>query len=431
MSVRFLLCWLISVLLFSPTGVIAGDTTKALTKNLLPDAETPILKLQTGFSAITVVDSLARNRHLVVNSNGEIYVKLARPYNGKGILILRESANGKATVVKSFGNYGGTGIAIKNGYLYASSDTSVYRYKLNANGEVTSPDAPEMIVTKLAVGRQHQTKSIALDNAGNIYVNIGAPSNSCQVEERGKSSKGKDPCPILDSAGGIWQFKVDKLNQSYAQGIRYATGTRNIVGLDWNTTVNELYAMQHGRDNFYQNWPELYDSVESAELPAEEFLQIRKGSNFGWPYCYFDQFQKKKLLAPEYGGNKTTQGRCEGMDAPIIGFPGHWAPNALLFYTGTMFPERYRDGAFIAFHGSWNRAPLKQKGYNVIFVPMKNGKPSGEWEVFADGFSGTTEISSPRDAQYRPCGLAQGTDGSLYISDSVKGRIWKIIYTGK
>jgi glucose/arabinose dehydrogenase len=427
LSKVFLLC-LVSV--FATINTVAADTLIVSEREWQMNAD-PALKLPSGFGAITVVDSLGRNRHLVVNKNGDIYVKLARLKDGKGILVLRENANGKAEVIKSFANYGGTGIAFKNDYLYASSDTSVYRYKLNANGEVISPDAPEVIVRGLIARRSHGTKSIALDNAGNIYVNIGAPSNACQVEDRAKGSKGKDPCPILDSAGGIWQFKADKLNQSYAEGVRYATGTRNIVGLDWNNTVNELYAMQHGRDNLYQNWPELYDSVESAEMPAEEFLLIKKGSNFGWPYCYFDQFQKKKVLAPEYGGNKTTQGRCEKMDTPIIGFPGHWAPNALLFYTGNMFPEKYRNGAFIAFHGSWNRAPLKQKGYQVIFVPMKDGKPNGDWEVFADGFIGTSEIASPGNAQYRPCGLAQGKDGSLYISDSVKGRIWKIIYNAK
>lgn len=419
------------MIMVSIVHATATDTTKISDRKLHREADNVVLKLPAGFAAVTVVDSLARNRHLAINSNGHIYVKLARLKDGKGILILREKANGKAQVVKSFGNYGGTGIAFKNGYLYASSDSGVYRYKLNESGEVIAPDAPETIIRGLISKRQHESKSIALDNAGYIYVNIGAPSNSCQVEDRGKGSKGMDPCPILDSAGGIWQFKADKLNQSYADGVRYATGIRNIVGLDWNNTVNELYAMQHGRDNLYQNWPELYDTVESAELPAEEFLLVKKGSNFGWPYCYFDQFQKKKVLAPEYGGNKITQGRCEGMDTPLIGFPGHWAPNALLFYAGNMFPEKYRNGAFIAFHGSWNRAPLKQKGYQVIFVPMKDGKPNGDWEVFADGFMGAPEIASPRDAQYRPCGLAQGRDGSLYISDSVKGRIWKIIYNRK
>ncbi len=408
----------------------ASDSAKVQLSKAEPDPDNGGLKLSKGFGAITLISELGRNRHLVINTNGDIYVRMARLRDGKGIVVLHENANGKAEVVKSFGNFFGTGVAIKNGYLYASSDSSVFRFKLNEKNEVMNPDAPEMIVTGLMSKRSHQTKSIAIDNAGNLYVNIGAPSNSCQEEDRAPGSKGKDPCPILDSAAAIWQFKADKLNQSYSQGIRYVTGIRNIVGLDWNNQTNELYAIQHGRDGFYQMFPGLYDSVESAELPAEEFILARKGANFGWPYCYYDQIQSKKVLAPEYGGNKKTQGRCEGMDVPLIGFPGHWAPNALLFYTGTQFPEKYRNGAFIAFHGSWNRAPLRQAGYNVVFVPMKDGKPSGQWEVFADGFAGPQPVSSTREAQFRPCGLAQGPDGSLYISDSVKGKIWKIIYTG-
>lgn len=425
---------LLIILLLVQTAVaaVANDSTKLPSKITTPDPDNGGLKLPAGFGAIVVTPELGRNRHLVVNSNGDIYVKLDRVRrDGKGIMVLRENANGKATVVDSFGNYSGTGIAIKNGYLYASSDREVFRYKLNSQNKVVDPDTPERIITGLIDRRQHQTKSIALDNAGNIYVNIGAPSNSCQERDRQPGSKGIDPCPLLDSTAGIWQFKAGKPDQSYADGVRYATGIRNVVGLDWNNTNNELYAMQHGRDGFYQMYPSLYDSVAGAELPAEEFLLVKKGSNFGWPYCYYDQLQQKKLLAPEYGGDGKQTGRCAGMDLPLIGFPGHWAPNALLFYTGNMFPEKYRNGAFIAFHGSWNRAPLKQKGYNVVFVPFKDGKPSGEWEVFADGFMGREEIAVPRDAQFRPCGLAQGPDGSLYISDSVKGRIWKIVYTGK
>ena len=116
------------------------------------------------------------------------------------------------------------------------------------------------------------------------------------------------------------------------------------------------------------------------------------------------------------------------MDTPVMAFPGHWAPNAILFYTGNQFPAKYKNGAFIAFHGSWNRAPLKQKGYNVVFVPFKDGKVSGDYEVFAEGFKGAEELESPGDAVTRPCGLAQGADGSLYISDDVKGTIWKIEY---
>jgi glucose/arabinose dehydrogenase len=107
------------------------------------------------------------------------------------------------------------------------------------------------------------------------------------------------------------------------------------------------------------------------------------------------------------------------------------APMGVLFYTGNQFPEKYKNGAFITFHGSWNRAPLPQEGFFVAFVPFKNGKATGEWEIFANGFAGTTDgakITSTRSAKARPCGLAQGPDGSIYVSDDTKGSIFKISY---
>jgi glucose/arabinose dehydrogenase len=391
-----------------------------------PPVQDVELKLPPGFRAETVVKELGRNRHIAVNSNGEIYVKLDRLKDGKGIYVLR-SVRGKYEIVKSFGDYGGTGIAIKNGYLYATSDEEVFRYKM-VNNAVAHPDKPEKIVTGLLNARQHAAKPIALDNAGNIYVNVGAPSNACQEKDRTPGSPGQDPCPILKNAGGIWQFKADKLNQKYDDGIHYCTGIRHIVAMDWNHSSNHLYAVQHGRDQLNYLFPQLFTDEQNAELPAEEFIQIKKGSDFGWPYCYYDPIQNKKVLGPEYGGDGNTVGRCAGKDLPLIGFPGHWAPNDLLFYTGKMFPEKYRNGAFIAFHGSWNRAPLKQAGYFVVFVPMKDGKPSGDYEVFADGFTGAESIAGAAQAKYRPCGLAQGPDGALYISDSKEGRIWKVVF---
>ncbi len=385
------------------------------------------ITVPAGFKTETVTGSLGSNRHLVVNSNGDVYVKLSKLKDGKGIFVLRKTG-GTYKVINSFGNYTGTGIAIKNGYLYASSDAEVFRYKFNANNEIADPSNPEKIVTGLLNKGVHESKSIALDDAGNIYVNIGAPSNACQVSDRSAGSPGQDPCPILNNAGGIWQFKANKTNQSYEEGIRYATGLRNVVGLDWNSKESQLYAMQHGRDQLSQLYPDMFSNEESAELPAEEFFMVKKGSDCGWPYCYYDGQQKKKVLAPEYGGDGNKAGRCDGKEKPVMAFPAHWAPNALLFYTGKMFPGRYKNGAFIAFHGSWNRAPLKQAGYCVVFVPFDKGKPSGSYEIFANGFTGKESISGPGQAKYRPCGLAQGPDGALYISDSREGRIWKITY---
>jgi glucose/arabinose dehydrogenase len=386
------------------------------------------IKLPSGFSASTVVEGLGKARHIVVAPNGVIFVKLARLKDGKGIYRLQDTnGDGKPDQVTGFGKFGGTGIAIKKGYLYASSDEDVYRFKLDDNFNVTNPDNPEKIVTGLIDRHQHESKSIALDNDGNLYVNIGAYSNSCQLQDRTKGSPGRQPCPILDSAGGIWQFKADQPGQTYGTGARYATGLRNVVGLDWNTATNTLFVMQHGRDQLHDLFPDLYDIKQSAELPAECMYELHKGSNCGWPYIYYDEFQHKKILAPEYGGDSKKTGGEDAQD-PVVAFPGHLAPNGLLFYTGSQFPEKYKNGAFVAFHGSWNRAPEPQKGYFVVFVPFSNGKPSGDWEVFADNFSGGADKTASGRATYRPCGLAQGPDGSIYVTDDSKGNVWKITY---
>lgn len=386
------------------------------------------IKLPAGFSAVTVVENFGKDRHIAVTPGGVVFVKLAKLKDGKGIYRLQDTnGDGKADKISGFGNFPGTGIAVKNGYLYASSDEEVFRFKLDANDNVVNPDKPERIVTGLLSRHEHEAKAIMLDNDGNLYVNIGAYSNACQLVDRTKGSPGQRPCPILDSAGGIWQFKADKPDQNYGDGVRYATGLRNVVGLDWNTATNTLFVMQHGRDQLHDLFPDKWDTKQSAELPAECMYEVHKGSNCGWPYIFYDQFQHKKILAPEYGGDGKQTGGEDAQD-PVVAFPGHLAPNGLLFYTGNQFPEKYKNGAFIAFHGSWNRAPEPQKGYFVVFQPFKNGKPSGDWEVFADNFSGGPELTASGRAKYRPCGLAQGPDGSIYVTDDSKGTVWKISY---
>ena len=394
------------------------------------DAGSAGLTLPSGFSAEKVADNLGEARHIAVTKEGDLYVKLGRKKDGKGILFLQKNANGKLEQKSSFGDYSGTGMRIKNGYLYASSNTDVYRYKLNDRDEVTDALNPEKIVTGLLDRGQHNSKSVTFDNAGNLYVNIGAYSNSCQEKDRVPGSMGIKGCPILDSAGGIWQFKADKADQTYGDGIHYATGLRNVVGLDWNNQDNALFVMQHGRDQLHDLFPQYYDTKASSVLPAECMYEIHKGDNAGWPYIYYDQIQKQEILMPEYGGNGKKTADKKYL-TPVMAFPGHLAPNDLLFYTGNQFPPKYKNGAFIAFHGSWNRSPEKQAGYFVVFVPFKDGKPTGKWEIFADEFAGTKDIASPRNAQHRPCGLAQGPDGSLYVSDDVKGTVYKIMYQKK
>jgi glucose/arabinose dehydrogenase len=390
------------------------------------------LMLPDGFGAIVAADSLGNARHMAVNANGDLYVKLRNIAIGSsGIIALRDNNNdGYMNERDGFMPYGGTGIAIYNNYLYCSSDSSIYRYALSGETLVPQSDM-ELIATGFPKQGPHATKPMTFDDQGHMYVAVGAPTNAGEKEAFTIHSPGIDPSPYLARHAGIWQFDANTADQRQEDAYHYAVGVRNALAFDWNFSTNALYGVNHGRDQLQGFWPQVFTLEQNADLPAEQFLKINKDQDYGWPYCYFDHLQGKQVLGPEFGGDGTTVGRCESIAPPLMSLPAHTAPNDMIFYTGSMFPERYQNGAFVALHGSWNRAPYEQKGYSVVFLPFKNGEPTGEIEEFAAGFAGKEEIMAPTDAQYRPTGLAQGADGSLFISDSRVGRIWRIYYYKK
>lgn len=416
--------FLFSVFLFYS----CADKPESGQPNIDPDYGNGGILLPDKFGAVVVADSLGRGRHIVVNDNGDIYLHLRRETDdGHGIIALRDTTgDGRADIQQGFSKVTGTGIEIHNGYLYYSSRTEVFRSPMKP-GSLLPEDHIDTLV-HLVDGSGHMEKPFTFDGKGNMLVNVGSQSNACQETQRTKGSPGIDPCVELETRAGIWKFDENELHQKQDLSNRYATGIRNAVALTWNTDVDKLFALQHGRDDLHRFWPEHFTEQQNVDLPAEEFLEVDEGDDFGWPYCYWDPFKNKKLLNPEYGGDGVSTQRCEGIKEPLLGFPGHWAPNDLLFYQGDQFPERYKHGAFIAWHGSWNRLGHDQAGYNVVFVPMKDGKPSGNWEIFADGFKGPRPLQNSGDAVFRPCGLAEGPDGSLYVADSQKGRIWRIMY---
>ena len=397
------------------------------------------LFLPGGFEAVVVADSLGPSRHLAVNDNGDIYVKLRASYpDGSNVALRDEDGDGKADIIKKFGIYTdsmgyGTAMRIHNGYLYFSSTGDVFRVQLKP-GELLPDTAMELILhddyKNDPHGFEHTAKPVTFDNKGNMFVPFGSPSDVCQELNRIPGAPGLYPCPELEEHGGVWLFSDSKPNQTIKDGKRYATGIRSAVAISWNTYDSTLYLVQHGRDDLHRTWPNLYTKWQSTVLPSEEFLRIKEGADGGWPYYYFDWMQGKKLLNPEYGGDGKKEGDGAKMEQPLVGFPGHFAPNDLLFYTGDQFPERYKHGAFITMHGSTIRAPYSQGGYFVAFVPFKDGQPSGPWEVFADGFAGMDTIINTTDAKHRPMGLAQGPDGSIYVSDSRKGTVWRIMFKG-
>jgi glucose/arabinose dehydrogenase len=394
------------------------------------------INLPPGFCASVFADSLAAPRHLTVAPNGDVLVSLSgrRGRGGAastpgGLSVLRDAnRDGKAEISADLARgFTTSEVVLFDNHLYTENGTAVFRFPFKAGAVKLSGDA-DTIVSGLPGGGNHPRKTFAIGRDGSLYVNVGSATNNCEARGAGSDPKRPpDPCAELETRAGIWRFDARKKGQTFANGERFATGYRNGVGLTI-APDGKLWGVQHGRDALFQSWPNLFDEKYGAENPAEELLQVNRGDDFGWPYCYYSNVEKKLVDAPEYGGDGKKTERCARMKGPVAAFPGHWAPNAVEFYTGRMFPAKYRNGVFIAFHGSWNRAPEPQAGYRVVFQPLRDGRSSGEWETFADKFSPNSGGEGPNR---RPTGVAVGPDGALYIADDATGRIWKVVYTGR
>jgi len=437
---RILLPVVAAVGALSVGGSFAPEQSAAETSKSCPNDDSG-LQLPPGFCATIFADGIGHARHLVVAPNGVVYVNTwtnedyspnDKPPAGGFLVALQDTTGrGKADVKERFGETvqtggaGGTGIALYKGSIYAEINDRIVRYSLGAGSIV--PQGPAVtVVSGLPLGGDHPMHPFYISADGFIYVDVGTETNACQLKNRAPKSPGAEPCTELETRGGIWRFDANKTNQIFSPADRFATGIRNGEGFGVDPTGHRVYVTQHGRDQLHSNWPDLYKLDQEATLPAEELLLLKSGGDYGWPECYYDPAQQKLVLAPEYGGDGGKKvGVCASKIAPVAAFPAHWAPNGMAFYDQKQFPARYRDGVFIAFHGSWNRAPFPQGGYNVVFQSLQK---SGRCEIFADGFAGA--IKTPEKAVHRPSGVAVAPDGSLYVSDDIAGTIYHIAYSG-
>jgi glucose/arabinose dehydrogenase/mono/diheme cytochrome c family protein len=435
---------LVLMLLTMPPALSQSSAAPAAQSKACPSQTE--LKLPPGFCASVFADGIGHARHLVVAPDGVVYVNTwsgryygndKTPDGGFLVALQDTKGTGHADVTERFGETvdsggaGGTGISWYKNFIYAEINDRIVRYALQP-GSIVPKGPPEVIVSGLPLTGDHPMHPFAIDADGQMYVDVASATNACQEKNRIAKSPGIDPCTELQTRAGIWRYDANKTSQHFSPAERFATGIRNADGIAVDGTGRGIYATQHGRDQLAENWPDLYKPEQGATLPSEELLRIKQGGDYGWPKCYYDPGQHKLVLAPEYGGDggKAT-GSCTSRTGPVAAFPAHWAPNDLMIYSGKQLPARYQGGAFIAFHGSWNRAPFAQDGYNVVFQSLADGSTADgsgrKCEIFADGFAGA--IKTPQKAAHRPSGLAAGADGAIYVSDDVRGRIYKITYS--
>jgi glucose/arabinose dehydrogenase len=373
------------------------------------------LLLPQGSCATLVASNIGPVRQLTVSPTGDLYAAIAS--GSHGVLALRDTTgDGKPDQRASFAPGGANDVEIRNGYLYVALDDRVLRYRLSP-GVLAPSGQAETVVSGLPANGNHKAKSLAFGADAAMYVSVGSATNSCQEVDRRDRSPGRDPCLELERRAGIWQFSADRVGQRFAEGRRFATGLRNPLALTTQPGSGALLAAVHGRDQLSDNWG--FSAEMNANNPAEELVQIERGDDFGWPYCYYSNDRRQKVLAPEYGGDGQKVGRCSSAKDPLLTFPGHWAPLALAFYPADQFGPKYKGGLFVAFHGSWNRAPLPQEGYRVVFVPFADGRPAGGYSTFASAKAGPTQL--------RASGLAVGRDGSLYIAADQNEKIWRVV----
>ncbi len=426
---------LVAGTLFAGAAIFAADNHAPP----VPSCGNAGLSLPPGFCATVFADNIGHARHMAVAADGTVYVNTwtggyyrDKPPSGGFIVALRDdNGDGRADRIQRFGvtaadgGTGGTGIALYHGSVYAELGDRIVSYRIAADGSLP-PQPNATILSGMPLGGDHPMHPFVIDRSGNLFVNMGSATNACDVRNRVPNGPGRRPCTELATRAGVWLYDANKTGQRFSPDQRYATGIRNTGGLSFDQ-AGRLFGVQHGRDQLGQNWSKFYTPAQGAALPSEELIELTRGADFGWPSCYFDGERGQLMLAPEYGGDGKTVDGCAEAGAGR-GAAGALGAERRADLSRWSIPDRLSGGAFIAFHGSWNRAPEPQGGYNIVFQPLADGRTDGNFTIFADGFAGGHK--NPGGAAFRPAGLAVSSDGALYVADDQHGRIWRITYRG-
>jgi glucose/arabinose dehydrogenase len=353
---------------------------------VVPRPDGAQLKVPAGFEISVYADNLDRPRLMVPAPNGDLFV--AQSAAGS-VVVLRDANNDGTPEMRSVyaqGLPGVFGIAFHEGYVCFGRTDSIVRFKYQA-GDTTAKGTPEKLVDLPTGG--HSTRNVLFSRDGKkMYVAVGSQSNK---------SAGENPI----------RAAINEYNPDGTGARIFASGLRNPVGMTWQPGKDILWTAVNERDTL------------GDDLVPDYITSVKDGGFYGWPYSYIGSNPD-----PEHVGKMPDL--VKRAIVPDVLIPAHSAALGITFYTGSQFPQHYRDGAFVGLHGSWNRStPV---GYRVAFVPFQNGKPSGPIEDFVTGW---ILSATPASTWGRPVGVLVARDGSLLIADDGGSRIWRVRYTGR
>jgi len=346
---------------------------------IVPKPEGAALKVPAGFSISLFADNVPQARIMEWAPNGDLFVAQSR---ASTIMVMR---GGNPDMRSEFatGLQNPFGLAFQNGFLYVGETSRIVRFKYQP-GDTKASGAAEQLVD-LPIGG-HSTRNIVFSRDGKkMYVAVGSQSNK---------SAGEAPV----------RAAINEYNPDGTGHRIFASGIRNPVGLTLQPGTDTLWTAVNERDTL------------GDDLVPDYITSVKDGAFYGWPYSYIGSHPD-----PEHAGKMPDL--VKRAIVPDVLIPAHSAALGIRFYTGSQFPERYRNGAFVGLHGSWNRA--KPTGYKVVFVPFANGKPSGQPEDFVTGW---LVGDTPAITWGRPVGVTVGRDGSLLVSDDGGGKIWRVKY---
>lgn len=348
------------------------------------DPQLSKLKVPEGFKVSFFAKDVDNARSLAIGDNGTVFVGNRK---GKSVYALVDAdkdgiAEKKYTIVKDLSTP--NGVAFHNGSLYIAQISKIWRID-NIEANLENPGKPVLVNDSLPTEEHHGWKYIAFGPDGKLYVPVGAPCNICNDNEKDKRFA-----------------SIMRMNPDGSELEVYAHGIRNSVGFTWHPETKELWFTENGRDMLGDDIP-----------PDELNIATKKDENFGYPYCHAGE-----VLDPEFGKGKN----CADYKAPAAKLTPHGASLGIKFNTGSMFPEKYHNQAFIAEHGSWNRS--KPIGYRIMMATVQGGKVTS-YEPFIDGWLTNGE------AWGRPVDVLFLKDGSMLVSDDHANAVYRVSYTAK